>query len=63
MLPMTKVMENGSHFELVSGKELEERNIIQIYPKKVYKNAYGYAVFLCEVLDEKVRNEYEHKGC
>ena len=49
---MTKLMATGSHFELVSGTRFEEVDIVQIYPKKVYVNVHGSAVFLCEVIDE-----------
>ena len=42
-----------SHFELVSGAALSEKDIVQIWPNLVYKNNAGYAVFLCEVENEK----------
>lgn len=53
MLPMTKVMVNGSYFKLVAGNQLKDFEVIQIYPKKVYTNVEGYAVFLCEVADKE----------
>lgn len=49
---MTKKWISGSHFELVSGDELPNKDIIQINENKVYDNSEGYAVFLCEVADE-----------
>lgn len=42
-----------SHFELISGAELPKKNIVQIWPKSVYTNNAGYAVFLCEVENKK----------
>lgn len=55
LLPMTKKMAFGSHFDLVSSAELIDRdyNIVQIYPQKVYTDSKGHAVFLCEVLDKE----------
>ncbi len=54
IMPITKLVGDGSHFELVNGKELPEKNIVQIWPEKVYVNdKTGYAVFLCEVESEE----------
>lgn len=43
-----------THFALVSGRELPELGdkIVQIYPKSLYENHAGYAVFLCEVKND-----------
>ena len=50
---MTKT-DSFTHFELVSGRELPKfgDKIVQIYPKSLYENSAGYAVFLCEVKDD-----------
>ena len=45
-------MAFGSHFELISAVNLEKYKIVQIWPKKIYTNPVGYAVFLCEVMDD-----------
>lgn len=57
MRAMKKEWYTGSHFELVSGFSLPEKRIIQIWPEKVCDNEAGYAVFLCEVQDEKESEE------
>lgn len=43
----------NTHFELVSGALLPEMPVVQVYPKKLYTNEAGIAVFLCEVEDEE----------
>lgn len=48
---MIKKWISGSHFELVPGNELRNKDIIQINENQVYENYEGYAVFLCEVAD------------
>lgn len=54
MESMKKLMETGSHFELINGKRLPDVNIVQIFPIKVYMNkSTGFAVFLCEVMDDE----------
>ena len=52
---MTKLFATGTHFELVSGKEMENRtvDVVQICTEKVYVNEAGYAVFLAEVVDKE----------
>lgn len=42
-----------SHFELVSATALPNKKIVQIWPKKMYCNEAGYAVFLCEVENDR----------
>lgn len=48
-----KPININSHFELVNALELPKKRIVQIWPEKVYKNPNGFAVFLCEVENEK----------
>lgn len=47
------LLNDDSHFELVSGLRLPEKDVVQIWPTLVYKNDAGYAVFLCEVRNKK----------
>ena len=47
------VMQKGSHFDLVNGKDLPNKDIVQIIVPQLYENSKGYAVFLCEVRDEQ----------
>lgn len=47
-----RLKDTGTHFELVSGKELPDKKIVQIVTPHVYENREGYAVFLCEVESE-----------
>lgn len=49
------LLNMDSHFELVSGAILPEKNVVQIWPTPAYTNDAGYAVFLCEVENEKKR--------
>ena len=51
-VPMKRVMAYGSHFKLIVSTKLDEFNIVQIWPEKIYDNKDGYPVFLCEVLDQ-----------
>lgn len=44
-----RLKDSGTHFELVSGKALPEKKIVQIVIPQIYDNKSGYAVFLCEV--------------
>lgn len=54
MNSMTKLMAEGSHFELVNGMDLPKTNVVQICSEKVYTNGNtNMAVFLCEVVDEE----------
>lgn len=54
MNSMTKLMVEGSHFELVNGMDLPKTNVVQICSEKVYTNGNtNMAVFLCEVVDEE----------
>ena len=48
-----KPININSHFELINALELPTKRIVQIWPKKVYQNMDGYAVFLCEVENKK----------
>ena len=45
------VMTKGSHFDLISGADLKNTDIVQIIVPQAYENNAGYAVFLCEVRD------------
>lgn len=47
------LLNMDSHFELVSGAILQKKDIVQIWPTPIYRNNAGYAVFLCEVENEK----------
>jgi hypothetical protein len=47
-----RLKDTGTHFELVSGKELPNKKIVQIVTPQIYENKSGYAVFLCEVESE-----------
>lgn len=47
------LLNMDSHFELISGATLPEKDVVQIWPTPVYTNDAGYAVFLCEVENEK----------
>lgn len=49
------LLNMDSHFELVSGAELETKDIVQIWPQVIYTNSAGYAVFLCEVENKRKR--------
>ena len=47
------LLNMDSHFELISAAVLPEKDIVQIWPTPVYTNDAGYAVFLCEIENEK----------
>lgn len=49
---LIKSNEN-SHFEIISGNQLPDKNIIQIATTPLYTNSAGYAVFIAEVADSK----------
>lgn len=53
MESMARIYSVDGNFELVSGATLPEKDIVQIWPKPVYTNDAGYAVFLCEVRNKK----------
>lgn len=52
METMKKLFAFGTHFELVNGMRLPKVNVVQIWPEMLYTNDDGYAVFLCEVMNE-----------
>lgn len=55
MEAMKKLCATGTHFQSVTGKEMEDRtvDVVQIYPEKVYSNGAGWGVFLAEVVDKE----------
>ena len=52
METIKKLFDIGTHFELINGKRLPKVNVVQICPEMLYTNDDGYAVFLCEVMNE-----------